>query len=225
VGVGEHDRVDGVQGSGLGNLEVRHLALGTGFVATVDEHAGFGGRENKTRAADLATTPQRGDADPLLVGHLLAVDLSADAFEDVTALVAFLFQEVADVRDGRGLDRRGADHLRRPADGLCDLTEGRAVAADHHPRFLGLDNDLTGVGVEFKIGDPGVVGDHLSDPFAGLWHLSQHVGVRTNGDTFAEFARERPDQVAVAGELLGVVRVHDQFGALVLYVGDGDTRG
>ena len=70
---------------------------------------------------DLATTAKRRDPHPLVVGHLLAMDLPADPFEDVAALVALLLEEVADVFHRGGLDRRRPNHLGRPSDLLGDL--------------------------------------------------------------------------------------------------------
>jgi len=74
VGVGQHDRVDGLgpRRERLGRLEVRHLALGTGLVTTVDEDARLRRREDEGGATDLATAPSvvmRTQSSSLVVGR------------------------------------------------------------------------------------------------------------------------------------------------------------
>jgi hypothetical protein len=69
VGVSQHDCVDvaRTRTERLGHLEVGNLPFGTGLVATVDQDAGLGRREDEGGAADLATAAERGDADVLVV--------------------------------------------------------------------------------------------------------------------------------------------------------------
>jgi len=222
VGVSEHDRVEG-RGAGaerLGHLEVRHLALRAGLVAAVDQDARLGRREDEGGAADLATATERGDPDPFVVGHLLAVDLSADAFENVSALLAFVLQEAAHVRDGGGFDRGRPNDLGGPADFLGDLPERRAAATDHHAGLFGLDDDLAGVLVEIEVGHAGLLRNHRPDLLLGTRRRSEGARVRADRDPLPELGGEPADQIAVAGELLGVAGVHDQLRPLVFHVGD-----
>jgi len=182
-------------------------------------------REDERGAADLATAAERGDADVLVVGHLLAVNLAADAFEDVPPLLAFLLEEVPDVLDRRGLDGRSPDDLGRPADLLCDLPERRTVPSDDHPRFLGLDDHLARVGVEIEVGHAGRFGDDREYLFACRGRVREHRRVRADGDALSQLGGEPADEVTVPCEGLGVSRVDDQFRPLVGHLRDGDVTG
>lgn len=153
------------------------------------------------------------------------MDLATDAFEDVPAVVAFLFEEVPDVADRRGLDRRGPDDLRRPPNFLGDLPERRAVAADYHPRLLGLDDHLASIFVEIQIRDAGLIRDDRQDLVTRLPGRGEHVRVRADGDPLAEFRRKPTNEVAVLREGLGIARVNDQFRPLVGDIRDRNVVG
>ncbi len=99
-------------------------------MTAVNEDSRVRRREDERSAADLPTAAQRRNADVLVVRHRLAVDLPADAFEDVTAVLALLFEEVPDVLDCRGLDGWRPNDLGCPPDLLRDLTQGRAASTD-----------------------------------------------------------------------------------------------
>jgi hypothetical protein len=153
------------------------------------------------------------------------VDLATDALEDVAAVLSFLPEEVPDVLDRRGLDRRRPDDLGRPADALGDLPERLAALADDDPRFARPDDDLAGVRVELHVGDLGLVGDDRPDLLLGTRRRRQHVRIRSDGDPLSQLARELADEIAVARELLGISRVDDQLRPLVGHVGDRDLAG
>ncbi len=223
--VGQDDGVDAV-GPGperLRNVQIRLLAVGTGLVTAVDEDSRVRRREDKGGAADLSAAAQRRDADVLVVGHRLAVDLPADAFEDVPAVLALLFEEVPDVLDRRGLDGGRSNDFGRPADLLRDVTQGRAAPANDDAGLLGLDDDFAGVGVEIQVHDAGLLGDEFPNRLLSLGWRGQYVRVRADRDSLAEFRREPANEVAVRGELLRVPRVYDEFRSLVRDIRDGDT--
>jgi len=188
----------------------------------VDQNAGFGGRQNETRPADLTTTTKRRDADPLVSSHLLAVDLSTHAFEDVTTFVAFLFEEVSDVRDCRRLDWRRANDFGRPADLFGDFTKRRAVSTNDNAWLFGFDDDLTSVLVEIQVGDASLVGNDGQNLVFGGRRCRECFGIWSDGDTFAEFASEVPNQFTVAGKPLWIRCVDHQLRAFVGDIGDGD---
>jgi len=106
VGVSEHDRVEG---RGAGTERLGHLRYGTSpsapGLSPQSIRTRVSGVERMKAARPTSQPSERGDPDPFVVGHLLAVDLSADAFENVSALLAFVLQEAAHVRDGGGFDR------------------------------------------------------------------------------------------------------------------------
>jgi len=227
VGVSQHDGVE-VLGScpkRLGDLEIRHLAFGAGLVAAVDEHPSFGGVQDERGTADLTTAPERRDSNPLLAAHLLAVDLATHALEDVPALLTLLFEEVPDVRDGRGFDWRRADDLRSPADLLGNLSQRRPVAADDYPGFLRLDDDFASVLVEVEFGDTRFVRNDVEHLLACGVGAGKHLGVRADRDALSQLRREVPNEVAVAGELLRVAGVDHQLRPFIFHVGDRDRTG
>ena len=122
---------------------------------------------------------------------------------------------VPDVVDGRGFHRGRPENLRIPPDFSLDVSERTGVAADDEAGFLGLDDDLADVRVEFEVGDTGIVRDELSN--RGFRFAPWCLGAFrwTNRDSFPYRARQPTNESVRVGELAGRVGIDDQFRAFV----------
>ena len=98
------------------------------------------------------------------------------------------------------------------------------MATDDHAGFGGFDHYLAGIGVEIDVAHAGVVGHRVENVLTCTLWVRQDVGVRPDGDPFAEFAGELPYQVTVTRELLWVSRIEDELGTFVPDVRNRDVR-
>ena len=222
--VGEHHRVERVEGVDLGHVEVRRPVRDVArFFPAVDQDLALRRRYQERGAADLAAAPERRDPQPLVLARDLAVDTAADRTQKRLALVFDRSQVGADLLHRRTLDGRRPDNLRRPADLLRDLAESHPVLADDDAGLLRLDQDFAGLGIEEEVGDPCVLRNDRTDLLGGPFGIFKNV--RAHDDPLPQIACQYLYQVCLIGKQFRIVCVDNELGTFKLDVRDRYSAG
>lgn len=100
-----------------------------------------------------------------------------------------------------------------------------AMAADHQAGLLRLDLHLTGLAIEVVVGEDRLFGHDLLNLDYSRFRIRQYLQVRPDHYPLAKLFGEVPYDLAVIGQLLGVIGVYDQLWTLELQPRDVDIRG